>query len=331
VSARSGRAWTLTTGEAGMNSQAAGLAAAVGRPFEVKTVRLRRPWSWLPAHRQAPGLLGCGLEQPLRQPWPDLLITCGRRSASVSVAVRRASGGRTFTVHIQNPRVPARHFDLVVPPRHDGIAGPNVVSTRAALHRVTPDRLAAAGAEWRDRLGGLNVAVLLGGRSRSHRFTPETVEALANGLAALDGPIAVTASRRTEPGIVARLRDRLPEARFWDGKGGNPYLAMLALARHIVVTEESVSMISEAISTGKPVYLARMAGGNRRLARFQSALREEGIVRPFDGRLSEWRYKPVDETPRVAAELLLRMEAARAGERPQPRRAGQRQQMEDFR
>ncbi len=301
--------WALTTGEAGAAGQAEGLAAAVGRPFEVRTVRLRRPWSWLPAHRQAPGLLQTGLVESLGPPWPELLITCGRRSASVSIAVRRASAGRCFTVHIQNPRVPLRHFDLVVPPRHDGIGGSNVLETRVALHRLTPDALASAGEAWRERLGDLNVAVLLGGRSRSHRFTPETVKALADGLAGLEGPVAVTASRRTEPDVVAALKARLPDAWFWDGSGCNPYPGMLALARHIVVTEDSVSMTSEAVSTGRPVYAARMAGGNRRLARFQAALRAEGVVRPFQGRLEEWRYEPIDETPRVAAELLRRMDA----------------------
>ena len=305
--------WALTTGEAGAAGQAEGLAAAVGRSHEVRVVRLRRPWCWLPAHRQAPGLLRAGLVERLGPPWPELLITCGRKSAAVSVAIRRAARGRCFTVHIQNPRAPLRHFDLVVPPRHDGIAGPNVLATRVALHRLTPEALAAAGETWRDRLGALNVAVLLGGRSRSHRFTPETVEALANDLAGLEGPIAVTASRRTEPGVIAALRARLPHARFWDGAGCNPYLGMLALARHIVVTEDSVSMTSEAVSTGKPVYAARMAGGNRRLARFQAALREEGIIRPFEGRLAEWRYEPINETPRVAAELLRRMAVAQAG------------------
>ena len=301
--------WALTTGEAGAAGQAEGLAAAVGQPFEVRTVRLRRPWSWLPAHRQAPGLLERGLAERLGPPWPDLLVTCGRRSASVSVAVRRASGGRCFTVHIQNPRVPPRYFDLVAPPRHDGIGGPNVLETRVALHRLTPGALAAAGEAWRQRLGALQVAVLLGGRSRSHRFTPETVAALADGLAGLEGPVAVTASRRTEHSTVAALRARLPEAWFWDGSGCNPYAGMLALARHIVVTEDSVSMTSEAVSTGKPVYAARMAGGSRRLARFQAALMAEGVLRPFEGRLEEWRYEPVNETPRVAAELIRRMEA----------------------
>ena len=144
-----------------MVSQAEGLAEAFGWPFESVAVRLRRPWSWLPAHRQPWGFLRHGLEKGLPRPWPDLLIGCGRRSAAVSAAVRRATGGRTFAVHIQNPRAPLRCFDLVVPLQHDGLVGPNVVATRAALHPVTPDKLSAAGAEWRGRLGNLNVAVML--------------------------------------------------------------------------------------------------------------------------------------------------------------------------
>ncbi len=301
--------WALTTGEAGAAGQAEGLAAAVARPYEVKRVRLHRPWSWLPAHRQVPGLLRVGLAEPLGTPWPELLITCGRKSASISVAIRRASQGRCFTVHVQNPRIPLRHFDLVVPPRHDRVSGPNVLETRVALHRLTPEMLAAAGEAWRNKLGPLNVAVLLGGRSRSHHFTPETLEQLAEGLARLEGPIAVTASRRTEQGVTAALKARLPEAWFWDGTGCNPYPGMLALARHIVVTEDSVSMISEAVSTGKPVYTARMAGGSRRLARFQSSLMADGIIRRFDGRLADWRYEPIHDLPRIAAELLRHMKA----------------------
>ena len=295
-----------------MISQAEGLTEALGWPFESIVVRLRRPWSRLPAHRQLPGLLRYGLEERLPQPWPDLLISCSRRSASVSAAVRRAAGGRTFAVHIQHPRCPPRYFDLVVPLQHDELAGPNVVATRTALHRVTPERLAAAAKEWQGRLGDLTVAVLLGGRTRSYRFTQETLDKLVSGLVGLDGRIAITASRRTEPELVDALKARVSRAWFWDGTGPNPYLGMLALARHIVVTEESVSMISEAVSTGKPVYVAGMKGGSRRLSRFQESLKAGGIIRPFDGRLAEWDYEPINDTPRIAAEVRRRMEAAAA-------------------
>lgn len=295
-----------------MVSQAEGLTEALGWPFESIVVRLRRPWSRLPAHWQLPGILRYGLEERLPQPWPDLLITCSRRSASVSAAIRHAAGGQTFTVHIQNPIAPSRYFDLVVPLKHDGLAGPNVVATRTALHRVTTEKLAAAAEEWRNRLGDLTVAVLLGGRTRSYRFTRETLDKLVSGLAGLDGKIAITASRRTEPELVDALKARVPRAWFWDGSGPNPYLGMLALARHIVVTEESVSMISEAVSTGKPVYAAEMKGGSRRLGQFQASLKRDGIIRPFDGRLAEWRYEPINDTPRVAAEVRRRMKAAQA-------------------
>ena len=306
--------WAVTTGEAGMVAQAEGLARALDRPFEKRTIRVRAPWSWLPAHA-APGLLRHGLGGALAPPWPDLLITCGRRAAAVSVAVRRAGRGRTFTVHVQDPRIAPRHFDLVAAPRHDGLRGANVLSTRGALHGVTPARLAAAGARWRARLGALRVAVLLGGASRACRFTPASVDALARRLARLEGPVAVTPSRRTGAAVVAALQARLPRAWFWDGAGENPYLGMLALARHIVVTEDSVSMVSEAAATGKPVYLAAMAGGGRRLARFHAMLRDEGVARPFDGSLAEWSYAPIDDTARVAAEIRRRI-GARAGRAP---------------
>ncbi len=303
------KVWALTTGEAGIAGQVRGLAAALGGPFETMNIRLRRPWSFLPAHR-IPGLLRHGLAPPLTPPWPDLLITCGKRSAFVSAALRRTANGKTFTAHIQNPRLSLHRFDLVIAPRHDRLKGPNVLETRGALHGVTPDLLAAARAASRARLGDLGVAVLLGGRSRSYRFTPETVHALGRGLAQLDCAIAVTPSRRTEPGVIAALKNHLPGAWFWDGTGDNPYLGMLACARHIVVTEDSVSMTSEAISTGKPVHVARMAGRSRRLQYFHALLREEGVTRPFDssgGALAEWSYEPVSDAPRIAAELHRRM------------------------
>ena len=169
-----------------MVSQTEGLAEALGWPFESIVVRPRRPWSWLPAHRQPPGFVRYGLEERLPQPWPDILVSCGRRSGLVCAAVRRAAGGRVFTVHIQNPQTPLHQFDLVVPLEHDALAGPNVVATRAALHRITTEKLGAAGAAWRDRLGDLTVAVMLGGRTRSFRFTRETIDGLVSGLAGVD-------------------------------------------------------------------------------------------------------------------------------------------------
>ena len=297
--------WALTSGEAGVVSQAVGLAEAVGWPFEIKTVRLRAPWSLLPGHLCPLAL--SGLREPLAPHWPDLLITCGRRSVAISIAIRKASRGRTFTVHIQNPQVPARFFDIIAPPRHDGMSGENVLSTRGALHRITLEKLEIAATAWRERLGSPTVAVLLGGNSRAHRFTPNRAKKLADCLALIRGSIVVTPSRRTSTEVVTMLRQRLPQAWVWDGTGDNPYLGMLALARHLVVTEDSASMVSEAASTGKPVYVATMDGGSARFDAFHALLREEGVTRPFNGTLASWSYEPLNDTPRIAAEIRRRI------------------------
>ena len=103
------------------------------------------------------------------------------------------------------------------------------------------------------------------------------------------------------------LRQRLPRTWIWDGTGDNPYLGMLALAEHLVVTEDSASMISEAASTGKPVHVAAMDGGNARFDAFHALLREEGVTRPFDGTLASWSYEPVNDTPHIAAEIRRRI------------------------
>jgi mitochondrial fission protein ELM1 len=98
-----------------------------------------------------------------------------------------------------------------------------------------------------------------------------------------------------------------PAIYFWDGTGDNPYFGFLALADYIIVTEDSVSMASEALSTGKPVYIAALEGGARRLDMFHKILQEQGYTRPFTGLLEQWNYVPPDDTQRVAQEIAARM------------------------
>ena len=220
--------WVLTPGHAGMENQAIGLAERIGLPFEVKRVRPRRPWVWLPSGWWPAPLASLPADnEPIAPPWPDLLITCGRRSVPFSLYIRNASRGRTFTVHIQDPKAAPRRFDLVVPPRHDRLSGENVIATLGALHRVTPERLAAEAERVAPRLAHLPrplVAVLIGGSSSAYRLTPEITERLCDRLAALDTGLAVTPSRRTGAANLAVLQRRLrgSGAEIWDVEGPNP-------------------------------------------------------------------------------------------------------------
>jgi hypothetical protein len=313
----------MTTGEAGYRTQARGLARALSETAREFVVDLRSPWRWLPG-AMAPYALA-GLD-PARDrpspPWPDLLVTCGRRTTALSIAIRKASGGRTATVHVQNPLTRLSAFDLVAAMDHDRIAGPNVISLPTALHDVTPARLAAAAQAWRERLrpdGRPLIGVLLGGSTRRAPFTPGQADRLLAGLARAragsNARLAITPSRRTPPEVRARLAERLAgdaDAYLWDFTGDNPYLGILALSDRLVVTSDSVSMVSEALATPAGVEIFGAERG-RRQGEFIEGLIAKGLVRRFEGEPTPPPARaPIDSTA-TAAQAVRAMLAARTG------------------
>jgi mitochondrial fission protein ELM1 len=305
-------AWVLHDGKAGMASQALGLAEATGFSFIEKRLGIRFPWVYLPPQLwflpfRAAGDTGASL----RPPWPDLVIACGRNAAMPALAIRRAGGRHTVVAQIQDPGIGRAEFDLLVVPEHDRLRGPRVIVTRGAVHRVTQARLAAE----RDRFPALArmprpiLSVLMGGTNGAYRLTlrrvDEIAEAIAGILRSVGGSVLVTPSRRTGAAGLALLRERLEglSTAIWDGFGENPYFAYLALADAVLVTADSVSMISEAAATGKPVHILDLDGGNAKFARFHEAMRGAGITRPFSGRIESWSYSVPDDTARAGAAL----------------------------
>ena len=323
--------WVISDGRIGMENQALGLAEAVGLPITLKRVEPQKRWAWLPA--SAWPALAHGLKDPLdavgtpgdeiEPPWPDLLIGTGRYSIFYSLAVRRLSEGRTFTVQTQDPRVHCRFFDLVVPPAHDLYTGPNVVPILGAPHRVTGSKLKTEAERISPNIAHLPrplAAVLIGGKSKAYRLPEARMEQICEDLTALCAQhnvgLMVTASRRTGEKNQEILNQRLSElpAVFWDGTGLNPYFGYLGLADHILVTGDSTNMVTEAAATGKPVHILELPGGNSKFRRFHRDMEEYGATRKFDGKLETWRYRPLDETGRIAeiirAELADRKDAA---------------------
>ncbi|MGQ9371375.1 mitochondrial fission ELM1 family protein [Azospirillum sp. ST 5-10] len=317
--------WVVTEGAAGMENQGVGLAEALGLTPVVKRIRLRSPWKQLTPFLRIGNRFAFAADgDPVGPPWPDVLIAIGRQSNPAALAARRHSRGRTFTVRIQDPQISPRHFDLVVVPEHDRLRGPNVVTTRGALHRVTHEALAAAAARHAERLAALphpRVAVLIGGSNGVYHLTPTVMGDVADKLAHLardhGAGLLVTPSRRTGADNEAILRARLSglPAEVWDGTGENPYFAYLALADTVVVTCDSVSMVSEACFTGKPVYVIELEGGSPKFRAFLDALYRDGIARPFTGTLERWDYAPFDDTRRVADEIRRRLAEQRARRR----------------
>src|SRR5260221_8489146 len=205
-----------------------------------------------------------------------------------------------------------REFYLMVVPPLDPARGEKVLVPTVAVHRVTPARLAEAERRFAAAYAHLphpRIAVLIGGQNRVYRFGLEKLAAIADHIAAMarryDASLLVTPSRRTGEAGEILLRERfagLPAA-IWDGSGDNPYFAYLALADAILVTEDSVSMVTEATATGKPVHVISLAGGSRKFRAFHRQMQEAGITRRFTRALEDLHYQPPHNTPLAAAAI----------------------------
>jgi hypothetical protein len=308
--------WIVTDGKAGDETQCLGVAEALGLAPQVKRIAPRIPWSWLmpwgrPDPREAPGRVG----GPLAPPFPDIAIASGRRAVPYLRAIKAASGERTFTVFLKDPRTGTGAADFIWVPEHDPLRGPNVMVTLTAPHRISAARLEALRAAPPAALAALRqprVALVLGGDSKAYRFSGDDIVRLTAEIAALGNAgagLMATASRRTpgalEEGVKAVVRQK--NGFFWDGSGENPYPAMLALADAVVVTADSTNMVGEACATGRPVLVfspgERSPGSAAKIRRYLDGLTRAGAVRSFQGRLESYAYEALDSTPLIAAAI----------------------------
>lgn len=303
--------WIVTEGMVGTENQCLGVAAALGVTPSVKRITLRQPWKtlspWLGAETART------FTPPLEGPWPDILLASGRKSIAASRYIKKQSGGKTLTVQIQDPRIDPKYFDLVAVPAHDPTRGPNVIVTDGAPNLITPEKLQSAKEKWAGAFSSLpapRIAVLIGGSSRAHKMTQNIARDMGEKLAHLartqHAGLMITASRRTGEENIAALRATLSgtDAFIWDGTGDNPYHGMLAWADYIVVTSDSVSMLSDAGTTGKPVYMIPLDGGSARFDRFHVGLIGKGVVRVFDGTLEHWSYTPLNAAQIIADAVI---------------------------
>ena len=244
------------------------------------------------------------------------MVSSGRRAAAVAIAIRHAARGRTIAVHVPDPHTDPAAFDLVVCLNHDSAQGPNVISLPTAVHDLTPAKLAEAADVWRDRLcepGRPLIGVALGGAAHRRAVSIEQVSAQFASHDALrkstGARLAITPSRRTSAEVRALLAtwfDGDRDAFIWDMRGDNPYRGILALSDRLVVTSDSVSMVSEALATGASVEVFGVPGSPRH-GRFIDRLIDQGLLRRFTGEpVAAPSVGPVNATD-VAAEAVRKL------------------------
>jgi mitochondrial fission protein ELM1 len=219
-------------------------------------------------------------------------------------------------VQILDPRIDARHWDAVVAPRHDRLEGANVLHTLGSLNPIDDAWLASGREAFPDfeALPRSRVALLVGGPRRGIEFDERLSQRLIECVqtAARGGSVLATASRRTPPEFASRLREALAGVPgiFWNGEGTNPYPGLLGWADRIVVTPDSVNMLSEACAAGVPVHTVSVAPLPEKIERFHAALRERGLL--TDVGVARTDVAPLRETQAIATKLRKRMAARHA-------------------
>lgn len=316
--ALAGECWAITDQAAGNQRQALALAEQMGMPVRHLVLSLRAPWSWFSPRLMLGGRLALPASQraAFASPWPALAIGCGRAAALLTRLLRNLAEGYCHTVQILDPRMAPCHWDTVIAPKHDGLTGPNVLTPLGSLNPVD-DAWLADGRDATPTLGGLprpHVGVLLGGPRTGMRIDAAYARQLIEHLLARrqreGGSLLVLASRRTPAAVTTMMRMALRgiPGLLWTGAddGNNPYPGVLGWADRLVVTPDSVNMLSEACAVGCPVHTFVTAPLPPKLARFHRSLREAGLLYGLDDEAPA-QQAPLRETAAMADALRKRI------------------------
>ncbi len=311
--------WVVTDGKVGTENACLGLAQILDMTPLPKHLDRKGLNAFLPEAlgRYLPSTYLVKDLGPNQAPWPEILITSGRPSVAVSLAIKHLSKNRTFTIHVQDPRLSPSLFDVVLAPHHDHVSGPNVLSLTGTLHQIKP-RLCEEAAGFflqkhtstvPDLKNKTVMTFLIGGPNSLYNFGHKEAEFLVFDLKKMQAKnpdifFLMTVSRRTHKDVFTYLQQMcasLP-GYLWDNKGANPYMAFLGLADVICVTSDSVAMTSEACSMGKPVYIIELPKKRSRSSKFDtfhSLLQTHNHTRQCTLPLKTYKPTILDESQRV--------------------------------
>lgn len=268
------RVWAVLSYRSGENTQILALARELERrggwTLSIKRLDYRAAGVYNLAQRV--GLRGIHRQRsaPLEAPWPDLVISAGLRNEPICRWIRAQGGGRTRVVFLGRTWVAPHKLDLLVTtPQYRVPEHERVLQNRLTLHPVTSSMLAAAADEWRAELASYakpRIGVLLGGSVGPYVLGDTAIGRVADFLnSARCASALISSSSRTTPGLAQHLAAQTSKPAFvyeWRaGDDRNPYAGILALADELVVSGDSIAMLSEAVATGKPVHILDLGAG----------------------------------------------------------------------
>ena len=300
----------LTEGMHGMISQAEGLAKALDLNFFHEKIELNSFWKLIPP-RFTP-VKKIVFKNEIKEDF-DIIISCGRKSVIPSIFIKKNSKKKVFNIHIQDPKVSLDNFDVVVAPQHDNLSGNNVISTKGAIHYLSIQEINENKGYLLNKIkpGKEVVSLILGGPNKYYKFTKENIKKvflkITENFIKKNFQLILVPSMRTPKDIIKFANEHYGKDHLVINEvDKKAYLSALGLSKFIVVTCDSSSMISEAAITGKPIYVADIPAtkDDYRFRRFISLFKELNIIRILDTNIENWDYERLDETNRVAKEII---------------------------
>ncbi len=313
--------WTIDDGRRGNQAQVEAMSGAISNAFTAQCLE------GTTANIQPI----CATANPITAPYkarnllkkhnlkPDMIIGCGRKTASLVAALgNNGANSKPLSVQLMRSNVACERFDYVVVPSHDELLGDNVLSMIGAPTSITPKLLTT------HMLAQTNFAfqqypkpyigVLIGGKNRHFNITGQwlfdLIEALLRTAKNLQATLLITASPRTDPRWLEMIKQQCADHfLWWEGKD-NPYLDILAHCDQLVITGDSVNMISECCASGKPVWIAipPLKKAHSKLQKFHHHLINEHIAYAFNDEI-DIAKKPktiLNETAHIADIILQR-------------------------
>ena len=306
------KAHLLTQGMHGMISQVEGLSKALNINFSHHTVKLKPFWNLIPP-KFTPISENLLTEKLICN--SKIIISCGRKSVIHSIALKKRLKKDIFNIHIQDPKVSLKNFDLIVCPEHDNLRGDNVITTVGAIHYLTKKEIDKNTKYIKiDKENKKIVSFILGGPNKYYDYSEKQINIIFNKVKTLFTPdkykLIIIPSYRTPEQIIKKAYNTFSHNHLvFKNVDKNAYLSSLSISDFIVVTCDSTSMISESAFTGKPIYVANMPPirNNNRFKNFYTQFKKLDIIRDLEDNINLWSYDQLDEANRIAPIIKERM------------------------
>ena len=295
----------LTEGMHGMISQVEGLAKALDIEFIHEKIVINNFWKIIPP-RFTP-IKKFVFKNNLIKDF-NIVISCGRKSVIPSIFLKKKYRNKIVNIHIQDPKVSLKNFDFIVVPEHDNLVGENVLQSKGAIHYLRENELEKNKNYLKSQIREEKlVTLIMGGPNKYYDYNDKDIDKIFkkikenfinNGYQLVFIP-----SMRTPQNIIDKAKNYYNENQIIiTSIDKNAYLSSLSLSDHIVVTCDSISMISEAAITGKPIYIAHMPNKkkNERFKKFFDLFKSLKIIRDLEDSVDNWSYKKLDETNRIS-------------------------------